>query len=329
MPASRLRSLGAALLLAAVGGCDFTPALDIDTPAYEPGLVLRAVLAADSTVSLRVTESRDPYGGRLYLGPTAPSADATVTLLRDGQPVETLVLRPDVCDDYSRPPGPDGFPPTFPCGPYQGTTRMEAGATYTFRVDAAGYPTATATVTIPRRPTLTATQEGDGADRRFRVRLTDPAGLGDLYGLSLLRDYTYTSTVTCDPDTGECTEMTETTRLLNSFTTSDPVLLSASVEIDGNITFVVFQDQTFDGQEKTFTMARDDRYGPGDAYGAETVQVAALSGDVYDAYRIEYFSGGDENPFAEPINLPSNVVGGYGLVGAVTLAEVTFEAEAP
>ena len=325
MTALSSRALGLAVLLAAVAGCDFTPALDIETPEYVPGIAIRSILVADSVALVRLSDSWDPYEGRDYRDfIAAQSAPAVVTLLRDGQPVEVLTRRGDVCEDYASPPSPIG-PPTYPCGPYVGTVPVEAGGTYTLRVEPEALPVATATVTVPKRPQVVATEETGAADgpRRFRVRLTDRAGQGDLYGLSLLRMITYLETVECD-ETG-CVETTRTSRGLTSFDTSDPVLLSAAAEIDGSITFVSFTDETFDGQEKAFTISADSRYGHEDLDRRQTLQVAALSGDIYDTYRIEYFSGGDDNPFAEPINLPSNVVGGYGLVGAVTLAEVTFE----
>ncbi|WP_412068818.1 DUF4249 family protein [Rubrivirga sp. IMCC43871] len=95
------------------------------------------------------------------------------------------------------------------------------------------------------------------------------------------------------------------------------------------ISFASFPDDTFDGRTKTFTLSPSDRYAEGYRDGRLRIQIAALSADLYDAYRISYFSGGDDNPFAEPVNLPTNVVGGYGIVGAVTLAEATFEAREP
>ena len=119
------------------------------------------------------------------------------------------------------------------------------------------------------------------------------------------------------------------------FSSSDPVLLAAARDFDledNTFGFVSVTDASFDGQAWTFTMTESpyccyyERRPQQD--GALTVQIAGLSGDVYDAYQILNFGGQDiENPFIEPVNVPSNVTGGYGLVGGVALAEVTMERE--
>ena len=135
-----------------------------------------------------------------------------------------------------------------------------------------------------------------------------------------------------DPPT--CTDRTVTYRAPDRFTSSDPVILAAARDVefgDASYRFVSVTDNSFDGQTWDFTIRRAGGYEY--AYSSDntlTVQVAALSGDVYDAYQIASFGGqGDENPFVEPVNVPSNVVGGYGLVGAVALAEVTFAGPEP
>lgn len=316
-----------ALLVAASGlaACDFTTTLDIETPEYVAGVAVRGFLVADSVALVRLGESWNPYGGRpADQGYQPETPAATVTLFRDGQPIDVLTVRSETCERFH--PQTGVFTP-YECGPYRGAVPIEAGATYTLRIEAVGLPPAEARVNVPRRPTLSVTEEPTGADapRRFRVRLGDPTGPGDLYGLSLLREFTYTNTISCDPQTGVCRDTTVTERFPTAFDTSDPVLLAAAAEIDGNISFVTFTDETFDSEVKEFTLSADARYSPDDQDRSYTIQVAALSGDIYDTYRITYFGGGGENPFAEPVNLPSNVEGGYGLVGGITLAEVSFE----
>lgn len=334
----RRHALAAGLLAAAaLSACDFTPTLDIETPEYTPGLVLRSVLAADSVATVRIGRSWNPYEGRLtpgYYVAEEESVVAVVTLLRDGQPVEILTPRArpqDLCYRYDLPPDPEtGFPPTYPCGPYAGQVPLEGGATYTIRAEAEGLPVAEATVTVPRRPAVAVTEEPAAAGRRqFRIRLTDPAGQGDLYALSLLRTFTYSGDIVCD-DTGCYGGAGPTTRYTTEFDTSDPVVLAAARDLvaDG-ISFAAVTDETFDGRTWALTITTDTREAYYDQYASEglTVQLAALTQTVYDAYQIEAFSLGDENPFAEPVNLPSNVEGGYGLVGAVALAEFAFPAE--
>lgn len=327
------RRLPLLVLLAAVASaCDFQPTLDIDTPEHEERLVLRAVLAADSVAVVRVGRSQDPYGGRRY-DRVEETPAGRVTLLRDGRPVEVLRIRSETCYDsstgYNEETGEYGRP--FECGAYVGTVPVEAGGTYTLRAEVAGLPTAEGTVTVPLRPTLTAAEEprAAGAPRQFRLRLADPAGGDGRYGLAVLSRRAGFFSRTCEGEVCRDTSgyFLSPDRYPVSFETSDPTLVAAARQVPGDgIEFVTFTDQTFDGETFAFTIEVDTqrRYDSGVAEGPLTVQLAALSGDVYDAYQISYFSLGDDNPFAEPTNLPSNVVGGYGIVGAVALAEVAF-----
>ena len=329
MRPARLAALALAALL--VAGCDFTPALDIDVPEHEARAVIRAVLAADSVAVVRVGASQDPYGVRsASYGPPATPA-ARVTLLREGGAAETLALRSEPCVDYS---GREER--TYECGAYVGAVPVEAGATYTVRVEVDGLPMAEGSATVPPRPTVTVEEEAsDGVARRFRVRLEDPAGASDRYGLGFIRSYaSYATETTCD-GAGVCRDSVVggSNRLPLLFSTSNPVLLAAARQVPGDgIELATFIDQTFDGAEFSFEVDVDDypAYGCYDSgefalvCGPLTVQVAALSASVYDAYQISAFSLGDDNPFAEPANLPSNVEGGYGVVGAVALVEIAF-----
>ena len=340
MPRLRLAALVlASALPVALAACDFTPALDIDVPEHEARAVIRAVLAADSVAVVRVGMSEDPYGARRTYNRFDATPAARVTLLREGGVVEVLAVRSLRCEDFSR----EGTP-TYECGPYAGTVPVEAGATYTVRVEMDGLPTAEGTVTVPPRPTVTAeevTAEGEPTGlpepRRFRVRIADAPGRGDRYGFGVVRSFESYTTVsaTCDK-AGVCRDSvtvgTAPYRVALSFRTNDPVLLAATRQVPGDaVELATFTDQTFDGAAFSFEVEIDDfYYGDYDDgafavdYGPLTVQVAAFSTEVYDAYQISAFSLGDDNPFAEPANLPSNVEGGYGLVGAVALAEVVF-----
>ena len=328
------RLLGAALLLAAAAGCDFTPTLDVETPDYEAGLALRSFLVADSVAAVWVSGSWDPYEGRSYGDPSADLVEADVALYRDGQLVERLTARRDSCVDPTQPPvPPGGTVRTVPCGPYAGTVPIEAGATYTVRAEADGWEPVEATATVPVRPDVRIVEEavGPAERRRFRVELRDPSGAGDLYGLSLYRWSQIYYESGCD-ETGcrDTTYVVETgDRFATSYETSDPVLIAGAREFDDDVSFASFSDDAFDGRTKTFTISPSANYAfSGGTDGRLTVQLAALSADLYDAYQIATFSGGDDNPFAEPINRPSNVEGGYGIVGGLALAEVTFEARA-
>ena len=329
--------LSALVLLAALAACDFTPTLDIDLPEHERRTVINALLVADSVAVVRTGVSTDPYvtDPRAYYGNrTETNPDAVVTLLRDGREVERLRVQSAQCDryDYS-----GNSPSTYECGPFVGSVPLAAGGRYTVRVEQPGLPAAEGTVRLPKRPALAVEEEARDEDgrRRFRVRVADPAGRGDRYGVSVIEGPYQETYPVCDyrTDPPTCVDRTATRRQPAYFSSTDPVILAAArtLDLDDNFfRFVTVDDQSFDGRTWAFSLTAGLYY-----YGEEstrsdvmTVQVASLAEDVYDAYQIATFGGqGEENPFAEPINLPSNVTGGYGLVGGLTLAEVTMEAQ--
>jgi hypothetical protein len=325
----RLSALVAALAL--VGGCDFSPTLDIETPEYRPALALAAVLYADSMAHIRVTASSDPYGPR----PNSQTRyevlrTATVTLSRDGGPPEALSLRSRRCDDPYAPPV-DGQLQTYECGGFASAAPLQGGATYTVRADAPGLPPVEATVTIPVPVPATATRErgtpSNGLDTdRLTLRFHDVPGLGQRYSLDALLGGEVSRHPVCSGTPPVCRDTTYTSPFFRqtSFTTQDPVLVVGLRGVPGTTNVVTFTDELFDGQDRSFTIEAlvygysDDQIQP----PRRIVRLLSVSEPLYQAYQQAFYSFGDGNPFREPADLPSNVRGGYGLVGAAAVTEI-------
>jgi len=336
-----MRARLAAFALLAAAGCDFTPALDIETPPFEPAVVMRAVLLAGRPATVRLSVSGDPYAAPVAdvdRIPSATPAGAVVTLLRDGRPVETLTARPQTCHVSIRSTcnAQTGRVDTEATGPYEcgafgGAVAIEPGATYTVRAEVPGLPVAEATVTVPLVPELVAAEEaGDAETRRFRVRVRDLPGAGTRFGLTLFREFgAYTASV-CRVGGPRDTLFTTggaPSRYQTRFATGDPLLLADAREPAASLPFATFSDATFEGGEAALSI-QTDAVGTSNVVptGGFHVQVAALSPTLYEAYQASSVTFGEENPFAEPSDLPGNVVGGYGLVGAVSFAEAPLPA---
>lgn len=327
MPASRLAVLaGIALALA---GCDFTPTLDIPTPAFDGGLTLNAVLFADSTVQLRISRARDPYGTQTTTAGAfgfAIVANAAVTIARDGGPPEPLPFVSQTCTGYE--PRTNG-PVAVECGRYVSAAPIPGGTTVVIRAEAPGAPAAEARVRIPARVVVTAavepgpTRENLPTDR-VTLRFQDPPGEGQWYGLDVLQSFDYTTTRTVCGPTG-CRDSTVTGHASgqNSFTTADPILLAGLRGIPGTTNFVTFSDRLFDGQERAFTIEALRYFGGTDVTdGRRAVRLIAFDRPIVEAYEQAYFSLGEDNPFQQPTDPVSNVSGGYGLVGAAAITEI-------
>ena len=339
---TRRPTLVAALLLAVYAGgagCDFTPALDIETPAHEPAVVLRAVLAAGREPEVRVSVSRDPYAEperERSLRGMPTRVDGRLTLTRVGGAAEALAVERQTCYERRRTACDPETGRTieveavgpFECGRYRGRTRVEAGATYTLRAEVPGLPPAEATVTVPPRPALAVERAGGGAAGAvpLRVRLRDAPG-PSRYGLTVLHEVDRIRTSVCRPGGARDTVVALRDPWLTRvpFVTDDPFLASAARAAGGALDFASFDDASFADGERTFAIESPPATAFG-ATGAVRVEVAALSAELYGAYQITAFALDEGNPFAEPIDLPSNVVGGYGRVGAVSVAHVTVPA---
>lgn len=346
-------TLIAALLAGALAGCDFSPALDVPLPEFEPALTVNGVLAADSTVELRVTATRDPYVTTRSDGLYVPRDrffvpdGTTVELFRDGAPLGPLRLDSVACNSNDPYTDPTDVPQAE-CGSFVSDIVVEAGATYTLRATAPGYPAVEATVTVPPRvpvalevaPTTVGSTPGwTLVERDLRVSVRDPAGLGDRYALAAVtgpRSQTRTPGTWCE-ESG-CTHSDSTflmplPRAQLTFTTADPVLLAAARAVPSiPLDLVMFSDDTFDGAARTFEIrvrqyVNPEREDPMSDLDLEAVWLIALDAATYDAYQVfvaEERAGAD-NPFAEPADLPSNVTGGYGILGAVTINAVRVE----
>lgn len=329
------RALLAVLLALTAAGCDVTPAIDIETPAFAPSIVLRAVLAAGRPPTVRLSLSGDP-AVTLPDGRTASAtpAGAVVTLFRDGVPAETLAPRRQTCYAAQRgacnaETGRTDVETTGPydCSAFGGTLPIAAGATYTVRAEVPGLPPAEATVTVPL-PAEVAVEDapGSGAPRRLRVRVRDVRGAGTRFGVALFGTFSAYTTQVCRVGGPRDTLVTlaAPSPFQGRFATSDRLLLADARLPAASYPFVTFTDATFAGGEATFTLTADPAM-PGNLVRADgyAVRVSVLSASLYEAYQTAAVLFGEDTPFAEPTDLPGNVVGGFGLVGAVATSEAS------
>ena len=325
-------ALRLAALALVLGACDVAPALDIETPPYQEAVVVRAVLSGGQPARVRLSVTRDPYvpqDGPAGFGTRPSRIDGAVTLWRDGRLVDELAVDDHTCyetstavcnaatGEYDRTrEGP------FECGDYRGSVPMEPGATYVVRAELPGLPPAEGEVVVPLAPALDVVSAEGTAPRRLRVRLTDPAGPGDRYALTVYREVDRTPSSVCAVGGLRDTVYVHGPRPQRTrFASSDPVLVTGARDAGGSLSFVTFPDDAFDGQGRTFELEAPAVEDPDRDTGAFRVEVSALSLVLYDAFQVLTFDL-DENPFAEPIDLPLNVSGGYGRLGAVSTTTV-------
>ena len=320
----------------ALGACDLSPTVDVDTPAFQERLAVRSVLTLGQAPTVRVGLARDPFAVAAPDVAQPTPTDVTVTLWRGDALVETLPLRSQTCyaQSTSACDAATGEVVTersgpYECGDYRGEVAVGSGA-YTLRAERPGLPAAEATVVVPETPdgTFSGAQGPAGYAFDLSVVDADPAP-GTAFGVSLLREFDAFATRYCavggERDTTVFLPAPAT--YTTTFGTDDPTLRAEGADLDGTFNLIVFDDATFPNGEGRFTMTAPlegtlDRRGT----GRFVLQIARLSPVLYDYLRETVFPLDAPTPFDEPANLPSNVTGGYGHVGAVATRELLTDA---
>ncbi len=315
----------AVLMVGALGlaACDFDQVVDVDVPEEPPRLVVGGFLAADSVFSLRLGRSvpalapEDPFGED---GTRRRVTDATVRILAaDGGLVAELA-------HVGGAPGPEGLP--YERGTYRAVNgaTARAGETYTLRAEAPGLPAVVATTRLPAVVPVEVTEVGDeGEGDGFSpptfaatLRWDDPEG-----------DDVYRVRVRLTVRDGDSLLF----RGPRDFFSSDPFLRASFGALDGDEIDLdgddggerfygdgaLLRDSFFDGGSRSLRLRVFwDRFEP-PVTGAYEVVLERLSEPfVRYAQSRDLQDDSEANPFAEPLELFSNVEGGLGVFAGLT-----------
>jgi hypothetical protein len=324
--------LAGVMLLAPLIGCEST--VDVDVPEHEPRLVVHSFFAADSQWVVDVSRSVGAFERGDLDDPEFEIENATVTVEAPGQAAVPLTYT----DTLSLSPIDGGG--QLPGGAYTSPmTRPVSGRRYTLRVDAPGYAAVEARSEAPTPVPLSVASTarraplppgGDGLafirqERTVTLTIQDPPGEANYYWIRAQR------VETSDGGRREQSTVYFTTRdrsILND-AASD---LDDSGEYEGSAAY--FADALFDGRTHDIDLTFDEYFFvPDDPdYPEERqhilLEVAVLSSDLYE-YLVSsrIFGQNNDNPFAEPINLHTNVTSGYGLFAGRTLQVFTIRSE--
>lgn len=274
--------------------------VDVPPPPHTPELVAQAFFTADSLWAVRVTH-------------TVPFTSAEAPGFVDSATVEIwtgdrLVAQPVLADS----------------GTYVATgPGAQTGVPYTLRVSAPGYPGVEGHDALPAPPRILDFRERaipptDSTSRRrlTRIELTieDPPGEHNLYGLLLVQ-----ARWTLDRRTGQVKSLPPA---LFPFESDDPVLGESLLDfLDTDKTIyreAFFPDDPFDG--RTHTIELDFQYdasrpdAPVELGRVFALVVLTVSDDFYAYWTTagrQFLT--NENPFAEPLRVASNLSRGFGV----------------
>lgn len=270
--------------------------VDVDLPEFTPQLVVNSFFSPDTFFQVNVSRSV----GILSTAGPRPVEDALVQLYKDDVPLETLNHTED--------------------GWYTSLSRRPlSGARYKIVVSANGFQTVQASDTVPQAvPLLSATSQDTVGEwgqesKKITFEFSDPGGFENYYRLTLrYADFS-----------GETTYYTPAL-----FSSNDPALLSdISADLGDSENFfsgnyAVFSDILFNGKTYKMTVFVD--------YFRDepnlTVVLSSISPDFY--YYVlsdEKRQGSNDNPFAEPVQMHSNVQNGLGIFAGFASSRKSVE----
>lgn len=281
----------------------------IEVPEKEPSLVVNSLLEKNQPITLTVGRSRHILAPDEF--PSLPDnyliKNAIPVIYQNGVAIDTLKYQPTY--EYTT----------------QRNTIIRDGFTYSIKVMAPGYKDVEASTNIPSQSMIAEIRW----NRRVRtssygmemddiyLKLNDPGAEKNFYLIKIFSpNYGGTNyAVSCVSTTDKDIE----------FTGEEADPLDNESCFDGNN--LLMKDDNFNGAVKQVKFS----------VGSDMIdeQVNYNTGQVYRAYikvyRItqEHFKfakstatylNNDENPFAEPVNVFTNINGGYGIFSAYTVA---------
>jgi hypothetical protein len=265
--------------------------IDVPLPEHEPELVLLSHFSPDDDFEVHVSTT---VGLGRHANRVAGHEKATVEVWSDEGLVAAL-------QHTGR-----GF--------YRAEeVRPQVGVVYSVRARATGLPDARGEGVVPAPVPFeiefeeTHATAPHGLDQlRITIRFDDPGQTRNFYRLELDRRVTHWEETSIYPQWFRLVDQS----IVDDFWDDDPFGSG-----DRHYTTVYFHDARFDGEEVEITLLvdlhdRSDR-SPEDF----RVRLAVLSQD-YTTYRqtVELQRQTHDNPFAEPVQIYTNVVGGRGLV---------------
>jgi hypothetical protein len=290
--------------------------LDFEGEDLQPRLVLNGLAMADSVVTVYLSNSR----GVIDPGQLAPVTDGQVRVFDEqGNLLEQLLH--------------------VGGGTYRGSVVIAPGSALSVQAGASGLGVVQANDRVPLAvpiqlwDTVTVETIDDGFGfPALEVTLTinDPGDRSNFYMLEGFIGQRYVIEEGFDPVTG--TFVTDTIELEEpfwsraNFSTTDQVLISESDAALGEARVffgrAVFRDEVFNGNTRSFRVRLESYIRP----GTLDLRLVSISEATFRYYRtLERYAYTDGDPFAEPVQVFTNVTGGLGIWGGANVEQVMID----
>ena len=300
--------IASALILLALASCEKNVTIDI--PKKNPKLVINSVMQKGIPLTASIGKSRHILEAPgLNPQDTYIVTDALTVLFENGTPVDTLV-----------------YDAGYHLYRTSHNTALRNGYNYTLRVGAPGFTQAEALTIVPSQAAiaeLTVVRNaridayGDHQDE-IRIKFNDPAEK-NFYQIQVLSSYYGTSGYPIS-----CVQTTD--KDVEAVGYNDPI--GGDDCLDGGS--ILLRDDNFNGGQKTVSLFVSSSSLMEYTDGAGNIHrpFIRLNGITEDHFRFikthALYDNAGDNPFAEPVNVYTNVKNGYGIFAGFTSAVDTL-----
>ncbi|OFY47548.1 MAG: hypothetical protein A2X22_06040 [Bacteroidetes bacterium GWF2_49_14] len=274
------------LLITALISCELI--LDVEVPDADRKIVVNGLISPDQSVVVHLSKSLNVLEDDLFI----PLIDADVQLLRNNDVLGKLVA--DSGGYYHLPE----FMPL-------------EGATYKLSVDYPGMTSVSAEAFIPSLVPISSWDTATIADEwgsevlNLNIRFDDPDSEANLYGLAVSMTFREFDYMTMKP-TGKWI-----TQPAFVYAGNDQFLQDESHYFGGKI---YFDDKIFNGQTKTMKVSLYEyQWTLSDTIKVD-IQLEQVDKPFYKyVVSNEAYQAAHNNPFAEPVQVFTNIIGGFGI----------------
>ena len=302
------------LILVVVFGCELE--VEVEQPPFEPSMVLSCIIDPDETI-LAILSPDQSILTPSFLLPN-PITNATVTLYENG----VLVGEMDEVINYIDINGQsiDGV--------YQIDYQARPGNTYEVRAEKIGFEPISAVDVVPtsiEQVSLECNDCNSNGQAKVNVTLIDEPG-DDYYEIKLFiahdaHEYYF------DELTGEVVITNTYETRFSTYSRTESLLIS-----EHNYDRIIFEDNLFENSSQSISLETDlyINYGivaPDEDPNARLIlEMRKVSRSYYEYFNsIALQNWIDGDPFAEPVQIFSNVENGKGFLGSYSSRSIEIE----
>lgn len=280
-------------LLVSLGVTSCETIIDYDLPREDQKLTMDTKLLAGDSISVFIGTTMYPLDNG---SPGAPT-NATVKIYENGQYLADLTLR----DNFFQ----GGVPYVYSSSEY-----IKSGNSYKIEASLEGYETIHAEQFVREAVRIDETYF-DASRQELTFTFNDPETKDDHYLITIYEaEYSY--------------RYSYSTRDIAVDFFDQDYFVDPFGEEEKYGQRGYMSDQYFNGQKKTVTLQipsfYDDEFDDYRYY----VELWRITADLYEHERTKSAAFLSENPFAEPVQIYSNVANGYGIVGGAAIDREQF-----